>query len=82
MAMRWRGVRRGGEEKRTALNTRSPTRPTGTLFPCKFCLLSGSPSPFPSLYLPPSRPFSPSRHRDSRGEPLSVPSSFTLLFRS
>lgn len=47
MAMR-RGVRRGGEQtKRTALNTRSPARPTGILFPCKFCLLSGSPSPLP-----------------------------------
>lgn len=42
-----RGMTRGEETKRTALNTRSPARPTGILFPCKFCLLSGSPSPLP-----------------------------------
>lgn len=51
-----RGAARGEEAKRTALNTRSSTRPTGTLFPCKFCLLSGAPFPFPpSISLPPAR---------------------------
>lgn len=43
---------KGKGAERTALNTHSSTRPTGTLFPCKFCLpspLSLSLSPSPSL---------------------------------
>lgn len=79
---RWRveeGVRRGGA-KWTALNTHSSTRPTGTLFPCKFCLLSVPlPLSYSSLFLSIIYIyiFSPSHLHDSRRVPLR-----TLVLRS
>lgn len=67
-----------GRRGRRANSVKYPqldARPTGTLFPCKFCLLSlRSPSPLPGfplthsclLFQPPVCLFSPSRYRDSR----------------
>lgn len=46
---RWMGKGREREGESAALNTHSSTRPTGTLFPCKFCLHSLPLPPLPSV---------------------------------
>lgn len=75
MAMKRRGVRRGGEVNSVKYPQLDATHWHTVSMQILFTL--GSPSPFRI-----SLSFSPSRHRDSRRTPLSAPSSFALLFLS
>lgn len=60
---------RARERERTALNTHSSTRPTGTLFPCKFCLLS---LPFPPLSVSSSSSFTRTLSRESEATHVCI----------
>lgn len=78
MAMKRRGVRRGGEVNSVKYPQLDATHWHTVSMQILFTL--SSPPPFVSLHL--SLSVSPSHHRDSRREPLSAPSSFALLFLS